>query len=97
MDFGNSVNWVIKKTFLLKFLCFHCYYFLKECNGYGFIGGIFGFVSIATMVMISAERYLAVKYPFRDANEYKKYIIRNNKKILIKFIISFYIFQLYFS
>jgi r-opsin len=42
------------------------------CNIYGVCGGLFGFVSIATMTMISIERYLVVKYPLKVLDTDKK-------------------------
>jgi r-opsin len=35
------------------------------CYIYGICGGLFGFVSIITLTMISIERYLVIKYPFK--------------------------------
>jgi hypothetical protein len=35
------------------------------CNLYAICASYFGFVSIITMTMISIERYLVIKYPFK--------------------------------
>lgn len=36
------------------------------CDFYGFSGGLFGFVSIVTMVFMSVERYIIIKSPFKS-------------------------------
>jgi c-opsin len=38
------------------------------CDFYGFSGGLFGFVSIVTMVFMSVERYIIIKSPFKSLN-----------------------------
>lgn len=35
----------------------------KGCDFFGFCGGLFGFTSITTMVLMTIERYLIIKNP----------------------------------
>ena len=37
--------------------------FFKGCDFYGFCGGLFGFVSITTMLLMTIERYVIIRNP----------------------------------
>lgn len=54
------------------------------CNLYGLLGGLFGFTSIGTIVLISIERYMAVKRPIDS--------LSNNTSISLLAILSTWIY-----
>lgn len=42
---------------------------------FGFLGGLFGFVSITTMALMSIERYLIVKNPLNSLKLNEKFML----------------------
>ena len=49
----------------------------KGCIFYGIIGGLFGFISITTLSLMTIERYIIVRNPFSFIRFGKKFRIGN--------------------
>ena len=70
--------------------------FYKGCDVYGFAGGLFGFISVSTLALMSIERYLVVTFPLRMLHFSKNLKICNDftNFVLSKFKFNFKFFCL---
>ena len=55
------------------------------CNLYGFFSSVFGYMSIVILALMSIERYLIVKDPFKSIEFSTKSKIRNFFSIVVVF------------
>ncbi len=60
------------------------------CEIYGFIGGLFGFISIATLAFVAYDRYVVISNPLEAAQKVTK------KRALLMIMIT-WIFSLFWS